>query len=207
MCVKSTSLLLHEHSRQQIVSLHSSTPPVTFNEKHPSGGVRIRSRAILGQTGGDGVTIKELPCFWKVHSDIRHQRLNSQWYSCGAEEVLLSPEVVELVGTSCSLQPSKDGHALLLGMAASDVVAPASMTAVQSSDLKGALELSVLPTGLQQLAVQVLRSPCFDACISSFSRVDDCMHSSRRHWNKAACRIGYIIQRPTHREEDLGCLR
>lgn len=70
--------------------------------------------------------------------------------------MLLSPEVVELVGTACSLRPSTDGHALLLGMAASDVVAPASITNVQSSDLKGALELSVLPTGLQQLAVQVL---------------------------------------------------
>lgn len=76
-----------------------------------------------------------------------------------SEEVLLSAEVVALVGASCKLQPTLDGHALLLGMAETDG-APADSASIARP--KAGKELTVLPVGLQQLAVQVLRMHMLD---------------------------------------------
>ena len=71
----------------------------------------------------------------------------------GAEEVLLSPEVVELVGDACALQHCAGGHALLLGMTGEADTAPKAPAAGSRS--QAGRELTVLPAGLQQLAVQV----------------------------------------------------
>lgn len=72
---------------------------------------------------------------------------------CCAEEVLLSPEVADLVGAACTVQPTAEGHALLLGMAGGGEGTPTPPPPAPRP--KAGRELLVLPAGLQQLAVQV----------------------------------------------------
>lgn len=83
-----------------------------------------------------------------------------------AEEVLLSPEVVEVVGDACALQHCAGGHALLLGMTGEVDMTPKAPAA--GSRPQAGRELAVLPAGLQQLAVQV---HTHSAVMSSRARV------------------------------------
>ncbi len=85
-----------------------------------------------------------------------------------AEEVLLSPEVVDIVGECCDLQPAADGHALLLGMTEEAAVAPAAISLLPAASpakqppaphragkQKAGHELMALPPLQQLRAAQV----------------------------------------------------
>lgn len=66
---------------------------------------------------------------------------------------MLSREVAEVVGDACTVQPTAEGHVLLLGMAGGGEGTPKPPPPALRP--KAGRELLVLPAGLQQLAVQV----------------------------------------------------